>query len=309
MANRIKIEVRDEPVFPRDFALLKEVGSAVGNYDIHYPVSAIAVIAGLSLVLVVLGLFVGCQSLPGARSCGAGWGSLLGTAASFAVLAGLILTVYASNDLYNSFRVSNAYYIPSVFNELGFPYCFCHQFTTYPVDKPEGFDRAEAASWDRGGQTGLGEDVNVIMVMNEAFSDITEDDAFAYTAGERPPAKSPRPASRIPTPSPATSWCPGFAGGTANTEFDVLTGMQTNALSADNHLLFPGGEPESWTACSGSVRGRRLPHLLLPPRGRLVLQPGERLPLVRGGEDGVRRPDGGPGSTRAAGSLTTIWPA
>lgn len=25
---------------------------------------------------------------------------------------------------------------------------------------------------------------------------------------------------------------PGFAGGTANTEFDVLTGMQTNALSA-----------------------------------------------------------------------------
>ena len=32
IANRIKIEVRDEPVFPRDFALLKEVGSAVGAY-------------------------------------------------------------------------------------------------------------------------------------------------------------------------------------------------------------------------------------------------------------------------------------
>ena len=29
IANRIKIEVRDEPVFPRDFALLKEVGSAM----------------------------------------------------------------------------------------------------------------------------------------------------------------------------------------------------------------------------------------------------------------------------------------
>ena len=79
-------------------------------------------------------------------------GSLLGAAASFAVLAGLILTVYASNDLYNSFRVSNAYYIPSVFNELGFPYCFCHQFTTYPVDKPEGFSRSEAAGWDQGGE-------------------------------------------------------------------------------------------------------------------------------------------------------------
>ena len=31
IANCIKIEVRDEPVFPRDFALLKEVGSAMGG--------------------------------------------------------------------------------------------------------------------------------------------------------------------------------------------------------------------------------------------------------------------------------------
>ena len=29
-ANRIKLEVRDEPVFPRDFALLKEVYAATG---------------------------------------------------------------------------------------------------------------------------------------------------------------------------------------------------------------------------------------------------------------------------------------
>ena len=85
-----------------------------------------------------------------------GWGIL-----ACAVLAVLILTVYASNDLYNSFRVSNAYYIPSVFNELGFPYCFCHQFTTYPVDRPEGFSRSEAEGWDAGGETGLGADVNV----------------------------------------------------------------------------------------------------------------------------------------------------
>ena len=236
VANRIKIEVRDEPVFPRDFALLKEVGSAVGNYDIHYPVSAIAVIAGLSLVLVVLGLFVGCRPFPVRKL--RGWlGSLLGTAASFAVLAGLILTVYASNDLYNSFRVSNASYVPSVFNELGFPYCFCHQFTTYLVDKPEGFDRAEAASWDQGGQTGLGADVNVIMVMNEAFSDITEDDAFAFTA-ENDPLKNLHALEQDPHAVSGHIVVSGFAGGTANTEFDVLTGMQASAISADNPSSF-----------------------------------------------------------------------
>ena len=230
IANRIKIEVRDEPVFPRDFALLKEVGSAVGTYDIQFPVSAIAIVILFSLALTAAGLFVGSRPFPIARL--RGWlGSLLGAAAGFAALAGLIFTVYASDGLYNSFAVSNAYYIPSVFNELGFPYCFCHQFTTWPVDRPEGFDRAGAASWDEGGGTGLGEDVNVIMVMDEAFSDITDHDAFAYTA-ENDPLPNLHALREDPHAVTGHVLVPGFAGGTANTEFDVLTGMQTNALSA-----------------------------------------------------------------------------
>ena len=231
IANRIKIEVRDEPVFPRDLALLKEVGSAMGTYDIHFPVKVITVVVLASLMLVILGVFIGCKPFPIARL--QGWlGSLLGAAASLAVLAGLIFTVYASNDLYNSFRVSNAYYVPSVFNELGFPYCFCHQFTTYPVDRPEGFNRAQAESWESGGaDTGAGKAVNVVMVMNEAFSDISDHDAFAYDESNDP---LPNLHALRNDPHAVTGHVvvPGFAGGTANTEFDVLTGIQTNALSA-----------------------------------------------------------------------------
>ena len=36
--NRVKIEVRDEPVFPRDFALVREVGSAMQTFDINYQI-------------------------------------------------------------------------------------------------------------------------------------------------------------------------------------------------------------------------------------------------------------------------------
>ena len=129
IANRIKIEVRDEPVFPRDLGLLKEVGSAMGSYDIRFPWTAILLVLGVTAALVLLGLVIGSRPCPVEKL--RGWlGSLLGCAASVGVLTALIFTVYASNDLYNSFRVSNAYYVPSVFNELGFPYCFCHQFTT-----------------------------------------------------------------------------------------------------------------------------------------------------------------------------------
>ncbi len=230
IANRVKIEVRDEPVFPRDLGLLKEVGSAMGAYDIQFPTAAIAMVVLSSLALLALGVFLRCEPFPLAKL--RGWlGSLLGAAASLGVLTILILTVYASNDLYNSFRVSNAYYIPSVFNEIGFPYGFCHQFTTYPVDKPEGFSKSEAEQWETGALPGEGQSVHVVMVMNEAFSDITDQDAFAFTAENDPLPNFHAMQSDAHAVSGHVV-VPGFAGGTANTEFDVLTGIQTNALSA-----------------------------------------------------------------------------
>ncbi len=231
IANRVKLEVRDEPVFPRDLGLLKEVGSAMGAYDIRFPAAAIAAVLATTLLLCALGLLVQCRPFPIARL--RGWaGRLTGFAAALCALAGLIVTVYASNDLYNSFHVTNAYYIPSVFNELGFPYCFCHQFTTYPVDKPEGFRRADAESWDNAATNAApGKAVNVVMVMDEAFSDITDAPAFAFSE-EDEPLKNLHALRQNPHALTGHIVVPGFAGGTANTEFDVLTGMQTNALSA-----------------------------------------------------------------------------
>jgi len=232
VANRVKIEVRDEPVFPRDLALLKEVGAIVSDYDIAYPWGAVAIVAAASLALLAIGLFFRCRPFPIARL--RGWlGSLLGMAASGAVLVSLIFTVYASNDLYNSFKVSNAYYVPSVFNELGFPYCFCHQFTTYPVDKPDGFSKGQAELWEQEAapQKGEKQPVNVIMVMNEAFSDITDHEAFAFDETSEP---LPNLQAMRQDPHAVTGHIvvPNFAAGTANTEFDVMTGIQTNALSA-----------------------------------------------------------------------------
>ena len=244
LANRVKIEVRDEPVFPRDFSLLREVGSAIQSYDIRYPVKAIAVVALTTVLLIGLGVLFPSRpvSLAALKAKltkrdtvavfpGRCWPErIVGAVLSFGVLTALIFTVYASNTLYNSFRVSNAYYVPSVFNELGFPYCFCHQFTTYPVDKPEGFSKSEAAGWETGGQTWLGKDVSVILVMNEAFSDLTDQPMFNWTE-ETDPLPNLHALQKDPHALSGHIVVPGFAGGTANTEFDVLTGMQTNALS------------------------------------------------------------------------------
>ena len=233
IANRVKIEVRDEPVFPRDLALLKEVGVIVTDYDIHYPWTVIAMVAAATLALVILGIFVGSRPFPIQKL--QNWaGRLLGAAASALILVALTFTVYASNDLYNSFRVSNAYYVPSVFNELGFPYCFFHQFTTYPVDKPQDFNKDQAELWEKESPPAIpgreAEPISVIMIMNEAFSDITDYEAFAYdeTNGPLPNLQAMR---NDPHAVTGHIVVPNFAAGTANTEFDVMTGIQTNALS------------------------------------------------------------------------------
>ena len=75
------------------------------------------------------------------------------------------------------------------------------------------------------------------MVMDEAFSDITDSDAFAFTA-ENDPLPNLHALREEPHAVAGHVVVPGFAGGTANTEFDVLTGMQTNALAAGTTSSF-----------------------------------------------------------------------
>jgi len=234
LANRIKLDVRDEPLFPRDFGLLKEALNAMGDYRINWPWAVIAVIVAFWVITKLCARLIGCRPVPLLER----WaGRLIGCLACVGVLAVLVATVFASNPLYNSFTTSNPYYIPSVFNELGFPYCFCHNFTTYAVDRPEGFSKSEAASWETGDKTGLGKNVNVIFVQNEAFSDLTDDPAFTYAAADDPLTNLHAVQNGAHCLSGHVV-VPGFAGGTANTEFDVLTGMQTNALSASTTSAF-----------------------------------------------------------------------
>ena len=108
---------------------------------------------------------------------------------------------------------------------------FCYHFSTYKIEKPEGFDRDEAASWETGYESAPdAADVNVVFVMNEAFSDVLNEDVFVFPEGEHPmevynslAAGENAYAGHLVVPY--------FAGGTADTEFDVATGMQTNLLN------------------------------------------------------------------------------
>lgn len=153
------------------------------------------------------------------------------------LLVGLVAFVYSSDAVYESFETEKPYDSCAVADELGFPYYFCYHFSTMSVAKPEGFDRAEAESWEQDYEAPEdAAELNVVFVMNEAFSDILNEDVFVFPEGEHPMSVY----NKLAAGENAYAGhivIPYFGGGTADTEFDVATGMQTNLLNPNSPSL------------------------------------------------------------------------
>lgn len=231
LINRVKLTIRGEPFVPRDISLIKEAADAAGSYDMTLPWFQIGCLVVMTAVFIVLGVLLPLKKSEDAPKKRGALVRVMGFVLCLAVLVGAVGLVYSSTDLYNSFETTEPYNLSSVNNELGFVYYFCYHFSTYKIEKPEGFDREETASWETGYESAPdAADVNVVFVMNEAFSDILNEDVFVFPEGENPMEVYNTMAEG------ENAWAghivvPYFAGGTADTEFDVASGMQTNLLN------------------------------------------------------------------------------
>lgn len=237
LINRVKLTVRGEPFVPRDVSLIKEAADAAGSYDMKLPWFQAACLLVFVGALVLLGFVLPLRRQESAPKRRGVWLRILVFVLCAALLVLLVGCVYSSTELYNSFETTEPYNLSSVNNELGFVYYFCYHFSTYKTEKPEGFDRDTAAAWDTGyTEPEDASDINVIFVMNEAFSDVLNEDVFVFPEGEHPMEVYNELASG------ENAWAghiivPYFAGGTADTEFDVATGMQTNLLNPNSPSL------------------------------------------------------------------------
>ena len=128
--------------------------------------------------------------------------------------------------------------VPAVYEAFGFPYCFLHNFNLYPVDKPPGYNAQEAASYEdtyREAEAAPETAPNILMVMCEAFTDLPNQAAFTYTGETNPIAAYNRLAEQTLSGHLVVS---NTGAGTANTEFDVLTGMMTNRIGTGTTSAF-----------------------------------------------------------------------
>lgn len=225
--NLLKVDGRDDPFVPADITLLREALQATGEYrlDMHFGIVAIMLLS--TAAMIFLGVYLGKnrKHRPVVR--------IVGAVLCLAVFVTCFFTVYRDKELYASFPVTNPSNISGVFNELGFNYCFLYYMELYAVDKPDGYSEDAVKGYIDDFTPSVAHDAKqpqVLFIMCEAFSDLNDNAVFTYSDDEHPLHGYYEVIGSDNCIS-GHIVVPNFGAGTANTEFDVITGMQTNLIS------------------------------------------------------------------------------
>ena len=227
VSNSIKISMRQDPVLPTDLKLLSEVYIVLKNFS-PSDILVTALIALLVIVLAVIAfIFIKSEKITFKMRSG--------------LICGLIVLcvsinshVYASTALYDSFTVlGNRYFTVNQYGSKGAIYSFCHNLNTMKVTEPDGYDDYDFTSLYRYmyNEENAKNRPNVIMIMGEAFSDLSENEHISFE-GYTDPLENFKALCEEESSLSGNIVVPNFGGGTSDTEFDVLTGYPTKYMGS-----------------------------------------------------------------------------
>ncbi len=229
VANREKIILRQDPFIPSDISLFNEAMGIVKNFPPKQIALYVFIIAAFALAVIVTLLFFKTKKikLPVRISC-----IVLSIVLSVAANAFL----YSSDSLYNKFDVNgNVYFDVNQYASKGFVYSFIYKFNAMQIEKPEGYNQEEIVQLENDFQPSEYETKklpHIIMIMGEAFSDLSENNHFDFSSYSDPMENIKRLAQDKNSLYGHIT-VPNYGGGTSNTEFDVLTGYSTRYLVKD----------------------------------------------------------------------------
>ena len=162
--NLVKTDCRNDPFIPADISLVREAVNAAGEYTLNLHIGILAGILILSALCFLLAAMFRVKHPK--------WQvRLVGAVAVLGTFVWSMPKVYQSVELYTprgeNLSKSN---VPEVFRLCGFPYCFLHNYDLYPIEKPEGYEKATVEQWaaeDAAEYTKPGVQPNVIFIMCE----------------------------------------------------------------------------------------------------------------------------------------------
>lgn len=217
IANCIVLCFRVTPLCAIDFILLRSTFSIIGYYLKVWQI----VLASAAILLAVAGVvYIWIKSVPEKR----GARRTAKVIAAFAVAAGITAGLAAVNSVF----AESTGFLPDDYRTHGFAYSFCATFFDRGVDMPSDYSEEKIRSVcddifseipDR--ENAGGSDMpNIIFVQLESFMDISRVKGLELSEDPTPMfsrLKSNCPHGELTVP---VTGC-----GTANTEFEILTGM------------------------------------------------------------------------------------
>lgn len=221
IANSYVVRFRTNPIVPWDILSLKTAASVADNYD-FMPDRRMVIVTLAFVVILFLLRFVKVEIKRLVF-----WKRLI-PAAVLAVVLCIFSNTLQNESFQNSHRLYNKLFTPVYMTNVdGIAVTFVMNLAYMSIDKPSGYQAAEAeavlAEYEEQDRGEVPEELpNIIVVMNEAFSDLSVLGDFETNEDYMPFLHSlQNGAENTVTGMLNVSVC---GGNTANTEFEFLTG-------------------------------------------------------------------------------------
>lgn len=249
VVNRIKVELRGDPLLHWDFSLIREVFGVLDALSWQYMLALVLALFVFACATVLLGIFLRSPRLRVKAR-------LAGAVLCLAVMLGLNYTLYSSSALEKSLPTWGSFYnMADVHASKGNLYEFIYNWNTAGNTRPEGYDANRVRAFidayaDKHPAPEAEPAVrpHIVMVMGEAFSGLSQSEAVDFSGHRDPMAVFNALGGEGITGQIVV---PSRGGGTADTEFDVLTARPSRYLR---------GAPYAYRMLAGPIEA--MPSLL-----------------------------------------------
>ena len=228
LVNRNKVFLRSDPLFPWELSMSSEVIFILRGFPLRQIAMYVALIGFIIAISIIASFVIRSKKI-----------NLKIRAALIIITAGLIF--YVNSTVYHNVRlfaslpvVGNVFNQASVFDSRGFLYSFIFSNNTQRITKADDFDirpinqiKAEFEPKDLVNNV---QKPHIIMIMSEAFSTMSNHPQVSFDNFYYDPLYYFNQLVSRDDVISGYLIVPNVGGGTGDTEFDVLSGMNTRAL-------------------------------------------------------------------------------
>ncbi len=228
LINNYKILFRNDPFVVSDLSLGRELIGILGDFDSSLLLASIIGIIILLILFFLVLFFFRAAKL-------SWWKRVIICLLCILTMAGIYPAMYTKTDIYDSLPVWGSIYSKSdQYSSKGWVYSFIYEIKKLTVDPPDGYDIKDYENRDESNVSASAYDQSVkphvIMIMSEAFTDLSENENFDFT-GYRDPLKNYKSIAKEAVVSGHLA-VDVFGGGTATTEFEVLSAIDIDAFDS-----------------------------------------------------------------------------